>query len=119
MPRLATILILAISLTLGAAGSRAAPALMPGGHDCAGGLAAPDGCDHDRAHHRAKPIPMACGALACCAGLTILAAGLPASTRSGPGLRLARIQPVDFAHCTSVSETDPPIPRHCRRDRTD
>ena len=107
MRRLATILILAISLTLGTTGGRAAPVAMPGSHDCAGPVA-PDNC----AHHRAKPIPMACGALVCCATLTVLPAGLPTSARSDSGLRLSKILPPRLAHRTAISATDPPIPRH-------
>lgn len=109
MHRLATILIVAISLTLGTMGGQAAPLLTAGNHDCVHQPVA-DGCDHVR--HRAKPVPMACGALACCAALTVLPAGLPTSARSDPGLRLSKILPPRLMHRIAISATDPPIPRH-------
>jgi hypothetical protein len=109
MRRLTTILILAISLTLGTTGGRAALPLTAGNPDCVHQPVA-DGCDHAR--HRAKPVPMACGALVCCATLTVLPADLPTSARSDPGLRLSKILPPRLAHRTAISATDPPIPRH-------
>lgn len=112
MRRLATILILAISVTLGASWGWTAPISMPGAHDCPGPVMAADECGH--AHHRSHHDPGACAGIACCAAVTVLPISLSEAAPSGPGLRLSRALPPHRAHRSALSATDPPIPRHYR-----